>query len=100
MGTRFDEAMLDAMEVDNVARVLPEGRTPFALCMPEQYHGPDAVESYRRYYAGEKVWQNRTDRRHVRLARWERGVPAPQWWNEMTGCAIATGAVTSAAEGV
>jgi len=34
---------------------MPDGeRTPFALAMPEQYKGDDAVESYRRYYVGEK----------------------------------------------
>jgi hypothetical protein len=38
-------------------------RTPFALAMPEDYRGDDAVESYRRYYLGEKApictWKRR-----------------------------------------
>jgi hypothetical protein len=34
---------------------MPDGElTPFALAMPEHYKGDDAVESYRRYYLGEK----------------------------------------------
>lgn len=54
--------------------------TAFAQAMPEQYRGPDAVEAYRRYYAAEKVWQKRRDGKRIRLARWERGTPAPAWW--------------------
>lgn len=48
---------------------LPEGpRTPFALAMPEKYQGEDAVESYRRYFRGEKM----------HLANWTRREP-PGW---------------------
>lgn len=39
-------------------------------CMPEQYHGPDTVEAYRNYYAGEKAY----------FARWDNGRPAPDWY--------------------
>ena len=31
-----------------------EGRTPFALAMPEQYREGNAVSAYRNYYKGEK----------------------------------------------
>lgn len=40
-----------------------------ALAMPEKYHSSDPVESYRRYYTGEK--------RH--LAAWTNREP-PEWW--------------------
>jgi hypothetical protein len=30
---------------------VPVGSSPFELCMPPEFKGPDAVESYRRYYA-------------------------------------------------
>lgn len=62
--------------------MMPRGSTPFAQAMPEQYRGPDAVEAYRRYYIAEKVWQKRKDGKRIRLARWERGTPAPEWWVE------------------
>lgn len=43
-------------------------RTPFALAMPENYRGDDAVAAYRRYYLGEKApicaWTRR------RVPRW------------------------------
>lgn len=32
----------------------PEGLTPFAQCMPDEYKHEDAVIAYRRYYEGEK----------------------------------------------
>lgn len=96
--THGSVAAFHAVDAEAVAYALPDGRTPFVLCMPEQYHGPDAVESYRRYYAGEKVWQKRADGRRVRLARWERGMAAPQWWGETTECAVEPGAGDRAAE--
>lgn len=35
--------------------LIPEGKlTPFALAMPDEYKSDDAVESYRKYYIGEK----------------------------------------------
>jgi hypothetical protein len=40
------------------------------LCMPDEYKGEDAVEAYRRFYIHDKS----------RFARWERGVPAPEWY--------------------
>ena len=50
-------------------------QTPFALAMPPGYHGPDAVEAYRRYYIGEKAG----------MARWAKGVPAPAWYRAAMG---------------
>ena len=41
----------------------------FPLCMPEQYKGDDAIESYRQYYIGDKE----------PFAKWRRR-PAPDWW--------------------
>jgi hypothetical protein len=35
--------------------VAPDYGTPFPLCMPEQYKGGDAVQSYRAFYLGEKM---------------------------------------------
>jgi hypothetical protein len=45
-------------------------RSPFALAMPEQYRGRDAVASYRRYYRGEKA----------RLVSYRAPARAPRWW--------------------
>ena len=57
-------------------------RTPFALAMPDEYRQHPctdeivyhayprfAVESYRRYYHSKT------------FAKWEKGTPAPHWWN-------------------
>lgn len=57
-----------------------KGFTPPAQVMPEKYRGPDTVVAYRNFYRGEKVWQKRKDSKMVKLARWERGVTAPEWW--------------------
>lgn len=47
------------------------GRTPFPLCMPDEYKvAGDAVQSYRNYYLGEKMG----------FARWEAGgAETPDW---------------------
>lgn len=47
---------------------LPEGRTPFALAMPDQYKSPDPVESYRKYYQTK-----------ASFAVWNHS-PQPNWW--------------------
>ena len=62
---------------------LPEGRlTSFALAMPDEYRprgssddvlymeaeGDDAVQAYRAYYHAKT------------FAKWEKGTPAPDWW--------------------
>ena len=68
----------------------PHVLTPFALAMPDEYRptrgiltveqiengdfnvyhalGDDAVDAYRRYYHSKT------------FARWEKGTPAPEWW--------------------
>jgi hypothetical protein len=45
--------------------------TPFKLCMPEQYHTNDAVNSYRLYYLGSKA----------DIAKWSKR-EQPYWWKE------------------
>jgi hypothetical protein len=41
--------------------------TPFALAMPDKYKSPDAVQSYRDFYLGEKM----------RFAKWAHSTPPP-----------------------
>lgn len=45
------------------------GLTEFAICMPDQYKTEDAVESYRKYYIGEKA----------HIAFWKKR-SAPDWF--------------------
>jgi hypothetical protein len=45
------------------------GFTDVPQAMPEQYHHPDPVTAYRRFYVAEKA----------RFATW-RNRPAPDWW--------------------
>lgn len=53
---------------------LPQGLlTPFALAMPEEYKGADAVQSYRAYYIGEKA----------SFATWKTAVP--DWFTPQCG---------------
>lgn len=49
--------------------LLDIGQTPFALAMPDHYRVMDPVESYRRFYLGDKA----------RFARWTHRQP-PDWW--------------------
>ncbi len=42
--------------------------TPFAQAMPDEYRDDDAVKAYRRYYHSKQ------------FAKWEKGTPAPDWW--------------------
>jgi len=42
--------------------------TPFAQAMPDEYRNDDAVEAYRAYYHSKQ------------FAKWEKGAPAPDWW--------------------
>ena len=47
--------------------------TPWVQAMPDQYRDrTSAVTAYRDYYWGEKR----------KFAKWNRGTPAPEWWNE------------------
>ena len=66
----------------DLIRLIPKDRlTPFALAMPDEYRPepidgeivyhafPEhAVKAYRRYYHSKQ------------FAKWEKGVPAPDWW--------------------
>ena len=92
--THFCEAGITQMT--GMAYIIPEGeRTPFALAMFNEYRpeittdaimgvdkktgepivthawGMDAVIAYRNYYIGAKTF-----------AKWEKGTPAPFWWDE------------------
>tara|TARA_R110001606_G_scaffold242121_1_gene390069 strand:- start:142 stop:648 length:507 start_codon:yes stop_codon:yes gene_type:complete len=42
--------------------------TPFALAMPDEYRNDDAVVAYQAYYHSKQ------------FAKWEKGTPAPDWW--------------------
>jgi hypothetical protein len=72
-------------QMSAMCRMIPKGiLTPFALAMPDEFkvdilgrkwdtseeHGgaDDAVKAYRRYYHSKT------------FAKWEKGVPAPDWW--------------------
>ena len=46
------------------------GMTARPLCMPDKYKGQWAVESYRRYYLGDKS----------KFAKWKLG-NQPEWWS-------------------
>ena len=49
--------------------MIPEGRlTPFAQAMPDEYKDNDAVKAYQAYYHSKQ------------FAKWEKGTPAPSWW--------------------
>lgn len=52
----------------NLSISLPEGRSPFALAMPDQYKCHDPVESYREYY-----------RTKAHFAEWNYS-QQPVWW--------------------
>lgn len=49
----------------------PDGCTPIPLAMPEEYHHPNAVVAYRRYYRGDKR----------RFAKWAHS-ETPFWFIE------------------
>ena len=44
------------------------GLTPFAQAMPDEYRDDDVVKAYRAYYHSKT------------FAKWEKGTPAPDWW--------------------
>lgn len=46
------------------------GLTDPAQAMPDEYKSVDPVKAYRDYYINEKS----------SFAKWERGIPAPYWW--------------------
>ena len=54
----------------NLPPNLLEGKTPFPICMKEEYKvSSDPVECYREYYLKDKI----------RFAKWKKG-NIPQWW--------------------
>ena len=69
------------MVMSGMAKRIPVGkRTPFAQAMPDEYRveyrhpenitncNNDAVQAYRAYYHSKT------------FAKWEKGTPAPDWW--------------------
>ena len=51
-----------------------QGRTPFPICMKEEYKvDNDPIKSYRNYYIKDKV----------RFAKWEPHAKTPLWYKEM-----------------
>lgn len=53
----------------SMAHFIPEGeQTPFAQAMPDEFREDDAVVAYRAYYHSKT------------FAKWEKGTPAPDWW--------------------
>tara|TARA_R110001632_G_scaffold5393_1_gene21870 strand:- start:1724 stop:2272 length:549 start_codon:yes stop_codon:yes gene_type:complete len=74
---------MPVMQMYNMDEMIPEGKlTPFALAMPDEYRprgssddvlymeakGDDAVKAYQAYYHSKQ------------FAKWEKGTPAPDWW--------------------
>lgn len=54
---------------------LPVGISEFVQCMPDQYKDSDPVVAYRKYYHSKS------------FAAWNKGRPAPFWWDEtMRSC--------------
>ena len=50
-------------------KIIPStGLTPFAQAMPDEYRHEDAVKAYQTYYHSKQ------------FAKWEKGSPAPNWW--------------------
>jgi len=45
-----------------------DAMTPFAQAMPDEYRDEDAVKAYQAYYHSKQ------------FAKWEKGTPAPDWW--------------------
>lgn len=59
---------MNAMHVDGFSHLNRDRLTPFALAMPDEYRDDDAVKAYRAYYHSKT------------FAKWEKGTPAPDWW--------------------
>ena len=50
-----------------------QGRTPFPICMKDEYKvGDDPIQSYRKYYIKDKV----------RFAKWEPRAETPDWFKQ------------------
>ena len=60
---------MPVMQMYNMDEMIPEGElTPFAQAMPDEYRDDDAVKAYQAYYHSKQ------------FAKWEKGTPAPDWW--------------------
>ena len=63
-------------QMHNMIHIIPQCKTyagkrvctPFAQAMPDEYRDDDAVKAYRAYYHSKQ------------FAKWEKGTPAPDWW--------------------
>jgi hypothetical protein len=71
---RFGKQHRSRAVIEEVASLGPPRsraqRQPFAQAMPAAYQGRDAVDAYRRFYAGEKA----------RFATWRPPARPPRWW--------------------
>ena len=57
---------------ENLPTKFPEtGLTMFALAMPDEYKGEDAIESYRKYYMSPEK---------QKIATWKKKRDKPQWY--------------------
>tara|TARA_R100001510_G_scaffold15301_1_gene12806 strand:- start:7995 stop:8501 length:507 start_codon:yes stop_codon:yes gene_type:complete len=60
---------MPVMQMYNMDEMIPEGElTPFAQAMPDEYRDDDVVKAYQAYYHSKQ------------FAKWEKGTPAPSWW--------------------
>ena len=57
------------IQMTNQAEIIPDGRTPHVLAMPDEFKQECPVKSYRSYYVHTK-----------KFATWNKGVPQPLWW--------------------
>ena len=70
--SRFGKTHACVQPIERMAdmgSIIPEGDlTPFAQAMPDEYRDDDAVKAYQAYYHSKQ------------FAKWEKGTPAPDWW--------------------
>ena len=67
---KSEAVMWECMDKLRPLSFVHTSRTPHPLCMPDEYKSDDAVESYRRFYIGEKAG----------FAQWNKTTEAPPWW--------------------
>ena len=71
---RFNKVHACEAPIDHMTMLIPivgrmsTGVTPFAQAMPDEYRDDDAVTAYRAYYHSKE------------FAKWDKGTPAPSWW--------------------
>jgi hypothetical protein len=60
------------LDMRALSEAIPEGElTPFKQHIPPEFEDEDAVKAYRTYY----------QTYFADYAKWERGTPAPHWWD-------------------